>query len=158
MAVQPIAPTQNPSIDALFSRNATKVNVAVQLPGGTWARVGRVQSISEDIANNVQVLTELGSQVAVELKKGITTYTFSIAKMYVRTDVFDQLRGGAIFGLMISDDSGIQPDGSGGSSVILEQFSQCSITSISRSFTNGQATVAQNASVVTIGGSMGSPD
>lgn len=153
-----IPPTQNPSIDSTFSRNATRVNVAIRLPGGSWARVGRIQSINEDIANNVQVLMELGSQVAVELKKGITTYSFSIAKMYVRSDVFDQLRGGAIFGLMITDDSSVLPNGAGGSSIVLEQFQQCAITSVSRSFSSGQATVAQNASVVTIGKSMGSPD
>lgn len=148
-----ILPTQNPSIDALYTRNATRVNLSIRLPGGTWARIGRVQSMTEDIANNVQVLMEIGSQVAVELKKGISTYTFSIAKFYVRSDVFDQLRDGAIFGLMISDDS----DSVAGS-IVLEQFQQCSMNSVSRSFNQGQATVAQNASVVTIGNSAGNPN
>jgi hypothetical protein len=155
--VAAIPPTQNPSIDSTFSRNATRINVAIKLPGGAWARVGRVQSIQEDIANNVQVLAELGSQVMVELKKGITQFTFSIAKMYVRSDVFDQLRDGAIFGLMISDDSAVVPNG-GGRSIVLEQFKSCALTSVSRTFTSGQATVAQNASVVTIGTSHGNPD
>lgn len=153
-----IPPIQNPSIDGLASRNATRVNLAIRLPGGAWARVGRIQQVSEDISNNVQVLTELGSQVAVEMKKGITTYSFSISRFYVRSDVFDQLRNGAIFGLMITDDSGVLPNGGGGSSIILEQFAQCAITSISRSFGQGQTTVAQNASVVTIGASAGNPD
>jgi hypothetical protein len=144
-------PTQNPSVDSTFARNATRVNLAFRLPGGNWARVGRVQSMNEDIANNVQVLMELGSQFAVELKKGITTYTFSIAKFLTRSDVFDQLSGGAIFGLQITDDSGSQ-------SVVLEQFQQCSMTSVSRAFTNSQATVGQNATVVTIGPSQGNPD
>lgn len=146
-----IVPNQNPSIDATYSRNATRVNLAFKLPGGPWARVGRVQSLQEDRTNNVQVLTELGSQVAVELKKGITTFTFSIARFYTRSDVFDQLAGGAIFGLMITDDSS-------SSSVVLEQFQQCAITSVSRSFVGTQTTVGQNASVVTIGNSQGNPD
>lgn len=146
-----IVPNQNPSIDGISVRNATRVNLAFRLPGGSWARVGRVQSMSEDITNNVQVLTELGSQYAVELKKGITTFSFSIARFYCRNDVFDQLSGGAIFGMMITDDSG-------SSSVVLEQFQQCALTSVSRSFATGQSTVAQNASVVTIGPSQGNPD
>lgn len=146
-----IPPKQNPSIDSTFARNATKVNLAIKVPGGGWARVGRVQSMTEDISNNVQVLMELGSQVAVELKKGITTFTFSIAKFYVRSDVFDQLIGGAIFGMQISDNSGSR-------AVVLEQFNQCAMNSVSRSFAQGQATIAQNATVVTIGASQGNPD
>lgn len=42
--------------------------------------------------------------------------------------------------------------------VTLEYFSSCSINSVSRSFQQGQATVAQNASVVAIGQSYGAPD
>lgn len=150
-------PAQPPSTDSIASRNATKINLQIALPGGAFARVGRVQSISEDIANNVQVLLELGSQYAVELKKGVSTFSFSIAKMYVHTDVFDQLRGGAIFSLAVTDDSGVTVTGAGTSSV-LEMFNSCAITSISRSFAQGQATIAQNASVVTIGNSAGAPD
>ena len=152
----PLPPDQNPSLDSVYSRNATRVNVAIQLPGGNFARVGRVQSISKDSQNNVQVLHEIGSQFAVELKKGISTYTFSIAKMYVRSDVFDALELGAIFALAISDDSGVTP--TGGQSVVLDQFNQCSISSVSKQYTAGQATVAQNATIVTIGSSAGSPD
>lgn len=139
------------SIDSIQARNATKVNLAFQLPGGNWARVGRVQSMSQDTSNNVQVLMELGSQYAVELKKGITTFSFSIAKFYVHTDVFDQLKLGAVFGMQLTDDSG-------SSSAVLEQFSSCAMNTVSRSFAQGQATVAQNASIVVIGPSYGSPD
>lgn len=154
-----LPPNQNPSIDGVYSRNATKVNLAIQLPGvNNWARVGRIQSVSEDISNNVQVLGELGSQVMVELKKGISTFTFSIAKMYARSDIMDQLIAGAIFGLMITDDSGVSPGGVGGNSIVLEQFKQCSLNTVSRQFTTGQATVALNSQVVTIGASQGQPD
>lgn len=139
------------SIDSIQARNATKVNLAFQIPGGNWLRVGRVQSMSEDISNNVQVLMELGSQFAVELKKGITTFSFSIAKFYVHTDVFDQLASGTVFGMQITDDSGR-------ASVVLEQFQSCAMNSVSRSYQSGQATVAQNASVVVIGQSYGNPD
>lgn len=145
-------PQQNPSLDSTYSRNATRINLSIALPGGKFARVGRVQSVSQNISNNVQVLAELGSQVMVELKKGISVYTFSIAKMYVISDVFDQLRAGQIFGLELSDNS--NPS----AAIILEHFKQCALTSVSRTFTQGQATVAQDASVVTIGSSTGNPN
>src|ERR1035437_839222 len=130
------------SVDSTTSRNATKINLRFLMPGGnSWERVGRVQSLSEDITNNVQALMELGSQYVVELKKGITSFTFSIAKMYVRGDKFDDLVNGAIFGLEIADE-GIQLSDGTLSPEIIEQFSYCAVTSISRSFQQGQATVA----------------
>lgn len=151
MAAADIPAVGLPSTDAIQARNSTKVNLAFQIPGGNWARVGRVQSMSEDISNNVQVLMELGSQFAVELKKGITTFSFSIARFYVHTDVFDGLSNGATFAMQITDDSG-------NGSVVLEQFQSCAINTISRSFQQGQATVGQNASVVVIGQSYGQAD
>jgi hypothetical protein len=66
-------------------------------------RVGRVQSFREDITNNVQVLDELGRAFAVELKKGITHYTFNIARFYTRKDVFRSLKLGRVFGLQVQD-------------------------------------------------------
>lgn len=166
MAISSPPAVGTPSIDAIVSRNATQVNLAIQIPGTSgWTRVGRVQSMSEDISNNVQVLMELGSQFAVELKKGISTYTFSIAKFYVHTDVFDKLVNGMIFGLQIQDSSSSALSGVGAaqsapaaSASTLEYFSSCSINTVSRSFQQGQATVAQNASVVAIGQSYGAPD
>jgi hypothetical protein len=140
-----------PSIDSVIARNATKIELAFNVSGSGWVRVGRVQSMSQDTANNVQVLSELGSQFAVELKKGITTFSFTIAKFYVHTDVFDPLRSGAIFGIQLSDTSVVPTS-------VLEQFQSCSMNSVSRQYTSGQATVAQNASVVAIGQSYGAPD
>lgn len=141
-----IPPDQDPSSDALYARNATRIYLNVTLPGGKPQRVGRVQSMREDITNNVQVLDELGRAYAVELKKGITHYTFSIAKFYCRSDVFDSLKLGSIFGLSISDHNNAYSAYS-----TLEYFSRCAITAISRDFTIGQAVVGENATVVTIG-------
>src|SRR3954470_6820775 len=86
------------SYDNINARNNTKVYLVID-----GQRVGRVQSFSESIANNVQVLAELGRQYMVELKKGITSYTFSIAKFYCRSDVSDKIKLGSVFSLMIRD-------------------------------------------------------
>lgn len=135
------------SIDAFAARNNTRVYILLN-----GERVGRVQSIREDIQNNVQVLSELGRAYAVELKKGITTYTFSIAKFYCRNDAMDSLKLGQIFSLAIRDVAATMEDGSGGGAAeILEYFAACAITSISRDYTNGAASIGENASVVTIG-------
>jgi hypothetical protein len=91
------------------------------------------------------------------MKKGITTYTFSIARFYTRSDAFEALKLGQFFSLEITDNSNTSdfsgdPLNSGaGQSTILELFQSCSITSISRDYSIGQAVVAENASVVTIG-------
>lgn len=163
------------SIDHIVSRNAAQVNLAVKVPGSGWQRVGRVQSFSEDITNNVQVLSEIGSQFMVELKKGITQFSFSIAKFYCHSDLFDELASGMTFGLQIQDfspdatneniNTGINtPSGSGPliwgntTPVILEQFESCAFNTVSRSYNNGQVTVGQNATVVVIGQSYGDPD
>lgn len=138
-------PLQDPSVDSLYARNNTKVFLLVD-----GQRVGRVQSFREDISNNVQVLSELGRDIAVELKKGITTYAFTIARFYTRNDVFRDLKTGGVFSLMVRDTAGLNIDGTGGAE-ILEYFSKCMIQSISTDYTNGAATVAQNASVVAIG-------
>lgn len=136
---------------AITSRNATRINLRIAKPGGGFERVGRVQSMSRSANNNVQVLRELGAQVAVELKKGISEYTFTIAKMWARTDVFDELEQGAIFGLETVDESGISPALGTGAAELLDVFNYCAINSIDRQYTAGQATVAVNATVVTIG-------
>lgn len=141
-----------PSGDGIVSRNSSKVYLVVN-----GQPVGRVQSIREDITNNVQVLDELGSQFAVELKKGITHYTFSIAKFWCRADSFDAIKLGQPFSLQLQDRSNIadfsgDPLQSGsGSQETLEYFERCAVTSISKDFTNGQAVVGMNASVVAIG-------
>jgi hypothetical protein len=134
-----------PSYDGIVSRNSTKVYIEVN-----GQRVGRLQSVREDITNNVQVLDELGRAFAVELKKGITHYSFSIARFYARSDVFDSLKLGQIFALSIVDTSSVDDTGAGQREV-LEYFERCSITTISRDYTVGQAVVGENAQVVTIG-------
>ena len=74
------------STDNIQARNSTKVYIKIN-----GARVGRVQSLQQSITNNVQVLNELGRAFAVELKKGITQYSFSIAKFYARNDAFEAM-------------------------------------------------------------------
>lgn len=142
-----------PSPDSIVSRNASKVYLAIN-----GSPIGRVQSIRQDITNNVQVLDELGSQFAVELKKGITHYTFSIAKFFCRADAFEAIKLGQIFSLAVQDRSNVAnflndplQQTAGGTEEQLEYFERCAITSISRDFTVGQAVVGLNASVVAIG-------
>jgi hypothetical protein len=144
MAIQ--IPTDSAGAGGITSRNATRINLRINN-----SRVGRVQSMSRSANNNMQVLRELGAQVAVELKKGISEYTFSIAKMWARTDVFDELEQGAIFELETVDESGANALSGVGSTTILDLFKYCAINSIDRQYTAGQATVAVNATVVTIG-------
>ena len=140
------APGENGSLsqsgNTITSRNATRINVLLN-----GARIGRVQSMSRSGNNNIQVLRELGAQVAVELKKGISEYTFSIAKMLIRTDPFIELEQGAIFSLETKDEA------VGGEQ--LDLINYCAINSIDRQYAAGQATVALNASVVTIGQPVG---
>jgi hypothetical protein len=140
------------SIDNITARNSTSV---VLIADGQ--RVGRVQSFREDISNNVQVLAELGRAFNAEMKKGVTTYTFSIAKFYCRSDVMDQLKLGKVFAISIKDEA-TSPDYPAGSAVeILETFPRCMIQSLSRDYTIGQASVGENATVVTIGQGLGVP-
>jgi hypothetical protein len=134
------------SLDQLTARNNTKIYLAIN-----GSRVGRVQQMSHDRSNNVQVLSELGRDVAVELAKGITIHTFTIARFFCRNDVFGGIQNGEPFSLSIRDTAA--SDGAQASTEVLEYFRQCMVQSISRSFTNGQATVAQNATVVAIGNS-----
>lgn len=138
-------PVQDPSVDSFNARNNTKVYILVD-----GQRVGRVQSFREDITNNVQVLSELGRDFMVELKKGITAYSFSIARFYTRKDVFRSLKTGGVFSLMVRDTAGLNDNGTGAAE-ILEFFQKCMIQTISYDYTNGAATIGQNASVVAIG-------
>lgn len=133
------------AIDSLFSRNSTRISILYD-----GQRVGRVQSVRADMDNNVQVLAELGTAYMAELKKGITRYSFTIAKFYARSDVMDLLKLGRVFSLALHD-SNLVSDGGSGRPQVLEYFSQCMMTSVSRDYTVGQATVGENASVVTIG-------
>jgi hypothetical protein len=146
MAVTIKAPGENGSLsqsgNTIISRNATRINILLN-----GARVGRVQSMSRSGNNNIQVLRELGAQVAVELKKGISEYTFSIAKMLIRNDPFIEMEQGAIFSLESKDEA------TGGEQ--LDLFNYCAINSIDRQYTAGQATVALNVTVVTIGQPVG---
>ncbi len=144
MAIQ--RPEETPGRGGITSRNATRINLKINNH-----RVGRVQSMGRSANNNIQVLRELGAQVAVELKKGISEYTFSIAKMWVRNDVIDELEQGAVFELETVDESGINPVTAAGSTEVLDLFKQCAINSLDRQYTAGQATIAANASVVVIG-------
>jgi hypothetical protein len=130
--------------DNIQARNSTKVFLKIN-----GVRVGRVQSLRQDITNNVQVLNELGRSFAVELKKGITNYTFSIAKFYARADAFEAIKLGQVFSLAIIDYAGV--DDGGGSEDTLEYFERCAIQTISRDYTIGAATVGENATVVAIG-------
>lgn len=142
---------KSPSVDSIIARNNT--GVVIVLNG---QKVGRVQSIREDISNNVQVLSELGRAYAVELKKGITTYTFSIASFYCRSDVMDKLKLGEIFSLVIRDEKTVGSDGTG-SPENLEYFERCAFQSVSRDYTVGQASVGQNAQVVVVGKGLTAP-
>jgi hypothetical protein len=144
MAIQ--RPEERAGAGGITSRNATRINLKINNN-----RVGRVQSMGRSASNNIQVLRELGAQVAVELKKGISEYSFSIAKMWVRNDVIDELEQGAIFELETVDESGINPVSGAGTSEVLDLFRQCAINSLDRQYTAGQATIAANASVVVIG-------
>jgi hypothetical protein len=150
--VATISKSGQSSLDGVTTRSSTKVHLIIN-----GSRVGRVQSLQQSTTNNVQVLSELGSQFAVELKKGITTYTFTIARFYTRKDAFEKLKLGQIFSLEITDDANVSdftndPLVSGaGSMVVLELFQACSMTTVARDYTVGQAVVAENATVVTIG-------
>lgn len=139
------------AVDAITSRNSTRISIVVN-----GARVGRVQSFNENISNNVQVLAELGRAYMAEIKKGITSYSFSIAKFYARNDAFEALKLGAIFSLEIRDEN-LVSDGGTGVAESLEYFPMCAMQSVSLDYTIGQATVGQNASVVTIGKGLTGP-
>jgi hypothetical protein len=144
MAIQ--RPEEVVGASGITSRNATRINLKINN-----SRVGRVQSLGRSANNNIQVLRELGAQVAVELKKGISEYTFTISKMWVRNDVIDELEQGKVFELETVDESGVNPVSGGGSSEVLDLFKYCAINSLDRQYTAGQATVATNISVVVIG-------
>lgn len=145
------------SVDAFSARNSTKIYLEIQAEGGKKERIGRVQSMDESRTNNFQVLTELGRDYAVELKKGITTFTFTIARFWVRSDVMDNLKSGLPFSLWVKDGTNLNADGTG-SAEVLEYFQWCAVTALSRSFTNGQVTVAENATVAIAGpGLVGPP-
>lgn len=137
------------SIDGIHSRNNTLVVISIN-----GSAVGRVQQFREDQNNNVQVLAELGREYMVEMQKGITSYSFSISKFLTHGDVMDSLKNGQVFSLTVKDTSTIA---TAGNSEILETFSRCMITSLSRDFTIGQAAIGVNASVVTIGKGQGAP-
>lgn len=139
------------AVDGIYSRNSTRIQIVFN-----GQRVGRVQSMREDVSNNVQVLRELGNAYAAEMKKGVTEYRFSIAKFYARNDVMDDLKNGRVFSLAIQDDN-LASDGGSGRPQVLEYFAKCMIDSISRDFTIGTATVAENATVVTIGKGVQTP-
>lgn len=128
----------SPSIDGVLARNNTLVVLTF-----AGQRVGRIQQFREDINNNVQVLAELGSAYMVQMNKGITSYSFSVSKFYCRTDVMDDLKLGKVFGISLVD------QGAGGE--VLEYFPRCMMTNVSRDYTVGQASVGENASVVTVG-------
>lgn len=145
------APQQNPSIDGLYSRNSTRIVMQVTPPSGHAFTVARVQSMREDITNNIQVLDELGSAYAVELKKGITHFTFNVAKFLTRSESFEPLKAGQIFSLNVHDLAA-----SSGEKTI-EFFKHCAINTISSSYSVGQAVVALNATIVVAGRGSGFP-
>jgi hypothetical protein len=142
---------QDPSIDSVYSRNSTRIQMAVTPPDGPEIVVGRIQSMREDITNNVQVLDELGSAYAVELKKGITHFTFTVARFLTRQDAFEALKAGQVFAIRINDISGGPGDAS------IEYFNHCAITSLSYDYAVGQAVVGLNATIVTAGRGTGFP-
>lgn len=133
------------AVDGIYSRNSTRIYLLVN-----GQRVGRVQQFREDIANNVQVLAELGNAYMAELKKGITRYSFTIARFYARNDVMDDLKLGRVFSIAVRDQN-LVSDGGNGRSQQLEYFPACMIDNMSRDYTIGQASVGENATVVTIG-------
>lgn len=141
----------------LSSRNATRINLSIEVTNPSTGkpeqkRVGRILTLSESVNNNMQALRELGAQVLVELKKGITEYSFTIDKMWVRGDYFDELIQGAIFSLETVDEGGVNPGNpTAGGSEALEVFKYCAIDSAQKTITAGQATVAFSVRVVTIG-------
>ena len=140
-----------PSIDGAISRSAVKVYITIN-----GVAVGRVQTITESVNNNVQRLMEFGTQFAVELKKGITTYDFQIARLFTRSDAFEAIKLGQVFGLEILDRSNIadfstDPLVAGGNTEVLEMFTSCALNTWTRTYNSGQATVAENASVMAIG-------
>jgi hypothetical protein len=137
------------SIDNITARNNTLVVLSID-----GKAVGRIQQFRQDQNNNVQVLAELGREFMVEMQKGITSYSFSISKFLVHSDVMDTLKNGAVFALTIKDTGTIA---TAGNSEILESFARCMITSVSRDYTIGQAAIGVNASVVTIGKGVGVP-
>lgn len=135
-----------PSLDNIAARSSTEVVIVFN-----GQKVGRVQSFREDITNNIQVLAELGRAFNVELKKGVTTYTFTISRFYCRSDVIDQLKLGSIFSLAVRDEATVPINSGGGQAETLEFFPKCAMQSVSRDYTIGAATVGENATVVTIG-------
>jgi uncharacterized membrane protein YjfL (UPF0719 family) len=126
------------AIDTLASRNNTAVTITL---GGQ--RVGRVQQFRSSQANNVQVIAELGRDYMVEMAKGLTVFSFSISTFYVRNDLFDTIRNGQTFGLVITDGAGVAE--------VLDAFDQCMLQSVDRSYAAGAVTVGQDAAVVAIG-------
>lgn len=126
------------ALDAITARNNTAITIAFN-----GQRVGRIQQFSESQANNVQVFGELGRDYMIEMQKGMTAFTFSISSFYVRNDVMDTLRGGAVFGLVLTDGAGVAET--------IDTFQQCMITSLNRSYSSGAVTVGQDASVVALG-------
>lgn len=139
------------AVDGIYSRNSTRIEIVFN-----GQKVGRVQSMREDITNNVQVLRELGYAYAAEMKKGVTEYRFSIARFYARNDVMDALKGGRVFSLALQDQN-LVSDGGSGRPQVLEYFAKCMIDSISRDYTIGQASVGENATVVAIGKGIQTP-
>lgn len=126
------------SIDNLTARNNTSVTIAFR-----GQRVGRVQQFRSSQANNVQVLSELGRDFMVEMQKGLTVFTFSISSFFLRNDVFETIRNGETFGLVVADSAGLAET--------LDQFDQCMLQSLDRSYSAGAVTVGQDASIVAIG-------
>lgn len=152
---RPIYPGEPAGLGGISSRNATRINLVLHI-NGERRRIGRVLTLSKSVNNNVQALRELGSQVLVELKKGISEYSFTISKMYTRTDAFDLLAQGAIFELETLDSGLIVPgSGNSGNVEVLDLFQNCAVNTFQQSITAGQATVATSVSVVVIGQSTG---
>lgn len=133
------------SIDQITARNNTGVTI---LFGGK--RVGRIQQMRASQNNNVQVLAELGRQYMVEMKKGITAYSFSVSTFLVRADVMQPLKDGKVFSLTIRDENNIDVEGTGAAEVI-DTFSRCMIASLDRDYTVGQAAIGQSATIQVVG-------
>lgn len=152
---KPIYPGEPAGLKGVSSRNATRINLVLHIEGER-RRIGRVLTLSKSANNNMQALREIGSQVLVELKKGISEYSFTISKMWTRADAFDLLAQGAIFELETLD-SGLIVPGSNetGNVEVLDLFKYCAVNSYQQTYTAGQATVASSVSVVTIGQSAG---